>query len=218
MTRPLWADLLQRAFFLLVVRPFLVLFIGLRVRGRQHLPGSGPFLLVANHTSHLDTASLLALFPLGQLRHIRPVAAADYFARNRFVALLSSTLFNILPIVRRREDLTPDTDPRKVMLAALAAGDSLLVFPEGTRRSDAEDVGRFKAGVAHLVEHHPDLLVVPCYLVNMGRSLPKGALLPVPFFCEVRIGPPRVLRGTREAVVSELEAAVRALKDDDREG
>lgn len=100
--RPAWQDLAQRLFFLLLVRPFLTLFIGLRVRGREHLPESGPFVLVANHASHLDTLSLLALFPLSRLRDVRPVAAADYFERTRLTALVSRTFFNILPI-RRRE-------------------------------------------------------------------------------------------------------------------
>ncbi len=211
--RPLLADLAQRLFFLAVVRPFLVLFIGLRVRGREHLPERGPFLLVANHSSHLDTISLLALFPVSRLRAIRPVAAADYFARNPVVAFFSRTFFNILPIVRKREEITDDNDPKRAMLDALAAGDSLILFPEGTRRSTAEEVGRFKAGVAHLVEKRADLSVVPCYLVNMGRSLPKGALFPVPFFCEVHIGPPRTLSGTKEEILQSLEAAVRGLKD-----
>lgn len=215
MSRSLAADLLQRAFFLLLVRPFLVLFIGLRVRGRERLPGRGPFLLIANHQSHLDTISLLALFPLSQLRQVRPVAAADYFTRNRLVSWFSTTFFNILPIVRRREEIGEDNDPREAMLEALANGDGLLLFPEGTRRGQEEGLGRFKAGVAHVVEHHPGLPVLPCHLRNMGRSLPKGAIVPVPFFCEVRIGEPRVLQGPRAAILAELEDAVRRLGDEE---
>ena len=205
-------DLLQIAFFLLIVRPFLVLFIGLRVRGREHLPAEGRFLLVANHTSHLDTVSLLALFPLAQLRRIRPVAAADYFERNRVVSWLTRTLFNILPIERSRERITPENDPRKRMLEALEAGYALILFPEGTRRSTAEEVGRFKTGVATLVQNAPGLPVVPAYLVNMGRSLPKGEWIPVPLFCEVHIGAPRLLSGTTEEVVTALQSAVASLK------
>ena len=215
MSRSRGADLLQRAFFALLVRPFLVLFIGLRVRGREHLPEAGPFLLIANHQSHLDTLSLLALFPLSQLRRVRPVAAADYFGRNPLVSWFSITFFNILPIVRRREEMSEENDPRQAMLEALAAGDGLLLFPEGTRRSEAADVGHFKAGVAHVIEHHPGLPVVPCHLRNMGRSLPKGALVPVPFFCEVRIGAARVLQGARQAILADLEDAVRRLGMDE---
>lgn len=212
-SRTLAADLLQRLFFLAIVRPFLTLFIGLKVRGREHLPARGPFLLVANHTSHLDTISLLALFPLGRLKEIRPVAAADYFDKNRVVSFLSRTFFNILPIVRKREDVTPENDPRKAMVAVLKAGSSLLIFPEGTRGTSPEEIGRFKSGVAYLVENVPGLPVVAAYLENMGRSLPKGAWIPVPFFCHVSIGPARAYTGSSAEIVAGIEAAVRELKD-----
>ena len=212
--RAWWADGLQRAFFLLVVRPFLTLFIGLKVRGRDHLPEKGPFLLVANHSSHLDTVSLLALFPLGRLKEIRPVAAADYFDRNRIVSFLTRTFFNILPIVRKREDVTPENDPRKSMVEALKAGFSLLIFPEGTRGTEPPEIGRFKSGVAYLVESFPGLPIVAAYLENMGRSLPRGAWIPVPFFCHVSIGPARTYIGSSPEIVAGIEAAVRELKDE----
>lgn len=212
MTRPAWADLAQRLFFLLLARPFLTLFIGLRVRGREHLPQSGPFVLVANHASHLDTVSLLALFPLSRLRDLRPVAAADYFERNRLVALLSRTFFNILPVKRRREDRAPGEDPLEALLQALDSGQALLLFPEGTRRSTAEELGRFKAGIARIVARRPAVPVVPCYLANMGRSLPKGEVVPLPFFCEVHVGRPLRPTGSREQILAALEAAVRALR------
>src|SRR5256885_6899681 len=132
-------EILQRMFFALAIRPFLAVFVGLRVRGREHLPEADPFILVANHSSHLDATSLLSLFSGSRLCRIRPVAAADYFERNRAIGWLTRTFFNTLPIVRK--DLTPETDPRPRMLEALAAGQSLILFPEGTRGS-GDAIGR----------------------------------------------------------------------------
>jgi 1-acyl-sn-glycerol-3-phosphate acyltransferase len=188
----------------------MTLFIGLRVRGREHLAGPGPFILIANHSSHLDTISLLSLFPLGRLRHIRPVAAADYFERNKIVSVFTKTIFNILPIARK--NITAENNPLRRMQQAIEAGDSLLIFPEGTRGS-GEKMGEFRSGVAHLLEKVPGLQVVPAYLINMGRSLPKGEFIPVPFFCEIRIGAPRGMSGTRQEITRTLETAVLELAD-----
>jgi 1-acyl-sn-glycerol-3-phosphate acyltransferase len=202
-------DLVQMLFFVLCIKPFMALFIGLRVRGKVHLPQTDPFILVANHTSHLDTVSLLSLFPLKRLRHIQPVAAADYFERNRYIAGFTRTCFNILAIARH--EITPENDPVQRMVACLQAGKSLLLFPEGTRGAGTE-IAPFRSGVARVLEQVPNIPVVPAYLVNMGRSLPKGKYLPVPFFCEVHLGAPRHLRGSRQEIIAALEAAVRDLK------
>src|SRR5882672_3788620 len=188
-------DLAQTLFLALVVRPFMALFIGLRVRGREHLSVPDPFVLVANHSSHLDTLSLLSLFPLGRLCHLRPCAAADYFGRNRAVLWLSRTLFNILPIAR--ENILPEDHPIQRMRRTLESGESLLLFPEGTRGKGSE-IGELKAGVA--------------YLENMARALPKGEYLPVPFFCEVRFAPPRRLSGTREQMLGQIRDDMETLR------
>jgi 1-acyl-sn-glycerol-3-phosphate acyltransferase len=153
--------------------------------------------------------SLLSLFPLSRLRRIQPVAAADYFERNRLVSRLSRTFFNILPIARRR--ITAETNPVPVMAAAVEAGQSLILFPEGTRGS-GEAMGPFRPGVAHLIEKLPEVPVVPAYLVNMGRSLPKGEVIPLPVFCEIRLGAPRLIQGSREVILQALTAAVEELK------
>jgi 1-acyl-sn-glycerol-3-phosphate acyltransferase len=203
-------DVAQIILFALLIKPFMTLFIGLRVRGREHLPHAGQFILVANHSSHLDTASLLTLFRLSQLRHIRPVAAADYFERNAVISVLTKTIFNILPIARK--GITAENNPLERMKQALAAGDSLLIFPEGTRGS-GDQIGPFRSGIAHLVEKLPGVPVVPAYLANMGRSLPKGEVIPVPFFCEIRVGEPLLPGGNRQQIIHSLEDAVRALKE-----
>ena len=206
--RSAWQNFVQMAFFTLFVRPFMALFIGLRVRGSENLPPADPFILIANHSSHLDAVSLLWLFPLRRLRRIRAVAAADYFDRNKFVSLLTRTLFNILPIERQKIDAA--NHPLDRMQAALERGESLIIFPESTRGGGGE-VGHFRSGVARLSERVPSVPVVPAWLVNMGRSLPKGEYIPVPFFCEVRLGPPLLLKGDAHERLAALEAAVRQL-------
>lgn len=201
----------QALFFLLFVRPFLLFFMGLRVQGREHLPRTRPFVLIANHTSHLDTLALLSLFPLRDLSGIRPVAAADYFERTRVLSWLSRTFFNILPIPRT--NFTQENHPIERMKAALAEGQSLLLFPEGTRGS-GDAPAHFRVGVAALAQAFPKCPLHPVYLKNLGRALPKGEFLPVPFFCEVRLGSPLHPRGEREEIVAELERAVLALREE----
>jgi 1-acyl-sn-glycerol-3-phosphate acyltransferase len=212
--RSIWARWAQMLFFALVIRPVLRLFIGLRVRGNEHLQQAlrerRPFILIANHASHLDTAALLSLLPLGELQRVRPVAAADYFERNRLIAWASRTFFNILPIARTR--ITAENHPVERMKAALAAGDSLIVFPEGTRGNGA-GLQQFRPGLAHLLCERPGLPVIPAYLVNLGRSLPKGEFVPVPLFAELRFGAPVTVQGTRHAITAQLESAVRALQE-----
>lgn len=199
----------QAAFSALLLRPFVTLFIGLRVYGREHLPERGPFILVANHSSHLDTAALLSLFPISRLKGIRPCAAADYFERTPIIAVLSRTLFNVLPI--RRTGGAGGDHPIRLMREALERGESLLLFPEGTR-GRGPGMAPFKPGVAHLAEQLPHVPIVPAYLTNMGRALPKGEFLPVPLFCEVRIGAPMHPRGSREEILDVVRASVERLR------
>lgn len=188
----------------------MALFIGIRVRGYENLPSSDPFILVANHSSHLDTISLLNLFPLMRLRKIRPVAAADYFEKNAWISWISKTFFNILPIARK--NITQENNPVDQMKACIESGQSLIIFPEGTRNPDGE-MGVFHSGLAHLLGKVGAVQVIPAYLVNMGRSLPKGEFIPVPFFCEIRLGKPLILRGNRKEIMSSLETAIRDLID-----
>jgi 1-acyl-sn-glycerol-3-phosphate acyltransferase len=201
--------MLQKLFFMLIVKPFMAVFIGLRVYGKYYLPGRHPFIIVANHSSHMDTLALLSIFSLKDLSMIRPVAAADYFNKNKLVAFLTHRLFNILTIPRT--GITQANNPAQIMKTALAQGNSLIVFPEGTRSVTGE-IGRFRPGIAHLIREIPDLKVFPVFLANMGRSLPKGEYLPLPFFCEIVIGEALHLEGEKAAVMHTLETAVRGLK------
>ena len=209
MTQPIkliFQRALQISFFVFVAKPLLTLFFGVRVLGRENLQPNDPFVVVANHSSHLDALALLSIFPLSKLNRIRPVAAGDYFLRNKFIAWFALNLFNIIPIVRT--GITRANNPLPKMLESLQAGQSLIIFPEGTRRSEEKQLGKFLPGISHLVKHAPGLTIIPIYLTNLGRCLPKGEWIPIPFFCEMRIGSPIKPAGTKGEVTTAIQQAI----------
>jgi 1-acyl-sn-glycerol-3-phosphate acyltransferase len=202
----------QIIFFLLFVKPFMTLFIGLRIYGRQNIPVKYPFILVANHSSHLDSVALLGLFPLKSLKNVRPVAAFDYFEANKFRSFFAHTFFNIVSI--RRKEFSKHEDPLFPLEKALQDGQSLIFFPEGTRSLTGE-IGHFHSGIIHLIEKQPSVPVIPVYLDNMARTLPKGEVIPVPFFCEVRVGVAIYPHGTRNEMLEEIRNAVTSLQKEE---
>lgn len=198
MKRP--SRLLRLLFFALLIKPVIGLVFGLNIRRRENIPTDGPAIIAANHNSHLDTMVLLSMFPLSMLHQVRPVAAMDYFMSNPLLAWFSERIIGIIPIRRganRRED--PLADPE----AALAAGDTLIIFPEGTR-GEPEEIARFKKGIARLAERGPDVPVVPVFMHGLGKSMPKGAFIPVPLFLDVFVGEPRRWSGDRNAFMQTL--------------
>jgi len=192
------------AWFLFIVRPVTRLLIGVAVFGRHHLRHEVPALIIANHNSHLDAAILMDLMPLRLLPRVRPVAAADYFEKNRLRQFIWRWCMNVLPI--RRDVVSKTHNPLTAMIEAVDAGSTLLVFPEGTR-GRPEVMSEFQSGVAHLLRRRPDLPVIPVYMRNLGFSLPKGDVVLVPMFCDVYVGEPRKITGTKEEVMKEVAVA-----------
>lgn len=199
--------LLRLLFFAALVRPLVVLLLGLSVRQQQRLPQQGPLVVVANHNSHLDTLVLMSLFPLRCLPHLRPVAAADYFLRHRLLAWFALRIIGIIPIARSGHG---QHDPLAGCDEALARGDILLLFPEGTR-GEPEALAQFKSGIAHLARRHPEIPVIPVFMRGLGRALPKGELILVPMFVDVCIGEPLHWCGERAAYMHTLEQRMQDL-------
>jgi len=130
----------------------------------------------ANHSSHLDSLVLWAALPPAQRARVRPAAAKDYWGKPGLRARIAR-LFHAVLIDRARDQTC--ADPLGPLDEALTTGDSLIIFPEGTRNPEGQ-VQQFKSGLYRLAQHHPKVALVPVYLENLHRILPKGWLLPVP--------------------------------------
>lgn len=176
---------LKVIFVLLIVRPLVLLLLGLNIRDRNKLPLKGPAIIAANHNSHLDTMVLFSLYPLSRVHKLRPIAAADYFLANPFLAWFSLNVIGIIPISRtgasKKEDIFSGCHQ------ALDQGDILILFPEGTR-GEPEQTSRLKKGIYYLVKDRSDVQIIPVVTHGLGRALPRGEALFVPFNCDVVIG------------------------------
>ncbi len=177
--------LVRWLFYRIVVRLVVLIVLGLNVRHRERLPRRGPAIVVANHNSHLDTMVLITLLPAHLLDRIRPVAAADYFLATPRKAWFALNIIGILPIKRRRDQ--PDEDLLAPCYEALEDGKILIFFPEGSR-GEPEKLAVFKGGIAKLATRFPTVPVIPVRLHGLGKALPKGEKLLVPFFCDVFVG------------------------------
>lgn len=165
----------------------------------------------ANHQSHVDLVMIWAALPKELRRTTRAVAARDYWTKNRFKHWLTSAVFNVIYVARERPS---DEDPLDPLIEALTAGDSLILFPEGTR-GHTEEPQAFKAGLYNLALRFPDADLVPAWINNVQRVMPKGQVVPVPVLCSVTFGVPmRVQDGEScRDFLQRARAQVVALRD-----
>lgn len=203
--------LIRVIFLTCLVRPLVSLLLGRCTKGREHLPTAGPAIIAANHNSHLDILYLITLLPLKAVPLLRPVAAADYFCRTPVSSWLSRTLLGIIPLERTRESF--HGDPLAGPSAALERGEIVIIFPEGTRGTP-EELGQIKPGVAHLAKRFPSVPVVPVYMRNLGRSLPRGSMVLVPFCGKAAVGEPLRFNGEVKGFTLELAAAMQQLEQE----
>lgn len=202
---------LRFLFYAIIVRPIVYFVIGLNVRRPEFLPKGGPAVVCANHNSHLDAMVLVSLFPLKMLPRLRPVAAADYFMRNRFLAWVSVHVLGIIPLDRGAR--ARGEDPLAPSREALARGEILILFPEGSR-GEPELRSELRKGVAHLVKSVPKTRTTPVFLHGLGKALPRGEALLVPFFCDVFIGEAIDWDGDVEGYMRRLDRAIDDLENE----
>ncbi len=181
--------LLQIIFFAAIVRPIILIVLGLRIDGRENLPKSGPAVLIANHNSHLDTLVLMSIYPLRKLHRMRPVSAADYFLRTPLKRWFSTNIIRVIPMIRpsKTKPKSGRENPFEPIFEAIGDGDIVIFFPEGSRGAP-EQLTAFHNGIARIAQHHPDVPIVPIFMHGLGKALPKGDFVLVPFFCDIIIG------------------------------
>ena len=195
-----------------LMRAWLRIYHRYRVQGRAHLPVDQPFVMVANHASHLDAISLLSALPLRRIQKAYPAAAKDYFFTTLPKIAFSAVAMNAMPF-DRRENPRESLDLCRELLAT--PEHVLILFPEGTR-SPTGDVGAFKPGIGFLVAGTP-IPVVPCFLDGAYRAWPKGAWIPRPRKLTLRIGEPltfgdvAMVKEGAKMVAGRLEEAVRKM-------
>ena len=190
----------------LFMRFVLRVYHRLRFVGLENLPSEGSYILVSNHSSHLDAVCLLSMLPLKRVHRAFPAAAADYFFESLPRTAIAAILVNALPFARSAH-VGQSLDLCRHLLET--PGNVLIIFPEGTR-STTGDVGRFRPGIGLLVAG-TRIPVVPCYLEGAFRAWPKGKKIPRPWRIRLHVGPPRTFEGVTpgRAGASEIADALR---------
>ncbi|WP_414212139.1 lysophospholipid acyltransferase family protein [Citrobacter sp. C348] len=198
---------LRTLFTLCIVWPVIWLWLGLRIRHRDRLPQQGPAIVVANHNSHMDVFALLSLFALRRQGRIHPVAAADYFLRNKGMAWFALNILNIIPITRKGGE----ADPLAQCEQALRDGKILILFPEGTR-GEPGILAPLKSGIWHLSQRMPEVPIIPVWLRGTEHIMAKGNRIPLPLFIDVNIGRPLVVQSDKRVFMDDLRQQLMLLQ------
>ena len=184
---------------------------GATLRWHECQPDTCQRIYFANHTSHLDALVFWSSLP-GEIRDLtRPVAAKDYWGQGRIRRYIARQ-FNALLI--DRDEIKVHQSPVDLMIREIGQTHSLIVFPEGGRNTQ-EEMQEFKSGLYYLSKKRPDLELVPVYIDNLNRVLPRGEFLPVPLLTCITVGPPMWLepKEPKTEFLKRARHAVRRLKD-----
>jgi 1-acyl-sn-glycerol-3-phosphate acyltransferase len=190
------------------VAVFARLVTGVHGEWRGCAPAARRRVYFANHRSHADFVLIWTVLPAPLRRLTRPVAGADYWLKGRLRTFIGERVFRAVLIDRNRD--TRDADPIATMAAALDQNSSLILFPEGTRNTSEEPLLPFKSGLYHLANARPDVELVPVWIENLNRVMPKGEFVPIPLLCTVTLGAPVAL-GAGENKAAFLDRSRNAL-------
>lgn len=206
---------LAQAVWRFLVRSYLQVYHRFSVVGGERVPRSAPFVVIANHSSHLDALSLAAALPWHLRQRAFPIAAGDVFFQTKTASFFSALALNALPMWRKRCGTHALDELRERLVGEPAI---YILFPEGTRTRDGK-MGAFKPGLGRIIAG-TGVAVVPCYLDGAFRALPPSGRWPKPVRLTLHVGEPIVFtdapderRGWME-ITERLQAAVTALEAD----
>ena len=192
---------------------FFSVIIGIRFIGARRFFGHQQYVVASNHNSHADAVTLMTAIPTNKLAKTRPVAAADYFGRNKFVSFISWFFLNLVLIPRKRADKPGDDDPIEIMDRVLKKGHSMILFPAGSR-GEAGKMQPFKKGIGFLMEKNRNIPVIPVYMEGIGRVLPKGNKIILPSLTKIYVGKAvHFSDESAEEITSIIEKKVLELKE-----
>ncbi|HVR75256.1 MAG TPA: lysophospholipid acyltransferase family protein [Planctomycetota bacterium] len=189
----------------------------MEIVGREHIPAAPPFVIIANHASHLDALILAAPLPMRHRDRIFPIAAGDTFFETPLLTAFAALLLNALPMWRRRCGRHAMDDLRRRLVEEPCA---YILFPEGTRSRTGE-AGAFKAGLGMIVAGTP-VPIVPCRLDGTFEALPPHRRFPRPRKLRLVIGKPRVFESASndrqgwDLIARECEQAFRELAGEEQ--
>lgn len=166
-------------------------YFGVNVINVENINNTKQKVFFANHSSHLDTITILAALPENIKEKTRPIAAADYWGKNCITRYVSKKLLKCVLINRiKKNNATGEAEnPLDCVYTALEEGSSIVIFPEGTR-NNSETMLQYKSGIFNIYQKYPGVEFIPIYLKNANRSMPKGVCHPLPLICSVHFGKP----------------------------
>lgn len=207
-------SILLQIVYSLIIRNFLRAIIGVKFENPNFLLEEKQFIIIANHNSHLDTMAVMAALPNKIIHKVKPVAAKDYFGKTRFQERFSNCFINTLLIKRTSGVEKGGENPIRQMIRELDKGYSLIVFPEGSR-GNPEIMQPLKKGIALVLLERPLIKFVPVFMYGMGKALPKGDGLILPFTSCLKFGNLENIeaKSNKEEIITTIEKRLHELKE-----